>query len=259
MNENLNNIDHKQQEDSAINIDLRRLIQTWIYRWWAIALVAAIFAVGTFVYASVFVTKMYRSSVMIYVNNSRNSDSNDYVSSSNLTASKELVNTYITIINSESVLRRVIKEKDLNITTSRLRGMISASQVDETEIFKIYVSSSDPMQAYKVAHALGTVAPGVIEEYVTGSSAKMIDDAVIATSPYSPHPLRNAFVGAMVGGILVVAYLTLQQIFDTRVLTETDLESISELPILGKIPEFEHDMDSEENSKEKTAEGGDAQ
>ncbi len=256
MNENLNNNTNStnahKPADEAINIDIRRLIQTWIYRWWAIALVAAIFAVGTFVYSSVFVTKMYRSSVMIYVNNSRNSDSNDFVSSGNISASKELVGTYIKIINSDSVLRRVIKEKDLGLTTSQLRSMISASQVEDTELFMIYVSSSDPMKAYKVAHALGTVAPNVIEEYIVGSSAKMIDDAVIATNPYSPNPPRNAFVGAMIGAVLVIAYLTLQQIFDTRILTEADLENVSELPILGKIPEFIHETEAEEKKPEET-------
>ena len=222
----------------SIEVDLQKLLLSYLSKWWLILLCAALAAGTAFLYTKYYVTPMYRASVTIYVNNSRSSETVDYISGSNLSTSKQLVNTYVNIIQSDTVLEEVVFSSGLPMTPAQVRSVMSASQVDETELFKVHISHYDPEMAARIANAVADVAPAKIGEIVEGSSTKIIDYAKVPKSYYTPSYSRNMFVGAMIGTLLALAYTTVMYLLDVRIKDEEDLSQLFDYPVLGQIPVF---------------------
>ena len=232
MNEKNNN------GQDILQIDLWKLLQLYLKKWWVIALFALAAAAVSLFYTSNFITPLYRASVTIYVNNNINNENQEYVSGSDLSTSQKLVSTYTNMLTSDTVLEQVAEATGLDCSASSLRGMISAAQVDETEIFKVYVTNADPVEAATIANAIAQTAPDVIANFVEGSSTKIIDYAKVPTGRFTPSYKHNVMLGFGIGALLAVALLTLQSLLDVRIKEESDLVELFDIPVLGQIPDL---------------------
>lgn len=226
------------ESKDLLEIDLWKLLLLYLSRWRLILACGLVMAAAMLFYTANFITPLYRASVTVYVNSVKSNQQIDYISASNLATSQQLVNTYVNIIRSDTVLEKVVDSANLDCTAADIRGMMTAAQVDETELFTVYISNPDPRMAAKIANAVAEVAPGEIEEFVEGSSTKIIDYAKVPGSRYTPSYRRNTFLGGVVGCILAVAYVTLMYLLDVRLKTEEDLMQLFDLPMLGQIPAF---------------------
>lgn len=224
--------------EKANEIDLQELLFSYLHHWWVIVLSVLAFVGIMLAYTNLFVTPLYRASVTVYVNNSVNSANTEYIASADLTVSQKLVNTYVNIIKSDTVLQKVCDEKELPYTAAQLRRMITASQVNETELFDVYVSHADPEMAAKIANAIADVAPDEIANIVIGSSTKIIDYAKVPGAPYSPNYTRNAAIGLLIGFVVALLYLTVRYMLDVHINDAGDLEQMFEYPVLGQIPDI---------------------
>ena len=222
----------------GLEIDLQKLLLDYLNKWWLIALatVAAMLA-AAFVTAN-FITPMYRARVTVYVNNTASGQQIEYISNTNLATSQRLVNTYINIIESDTVLEKVAEASGMNVTADQIRRVMSAEQVDDTELFDVVITHKDPELAAQLANAVAEVAPGEIETFVEGSSTKIIDYAKVPKAPSSPSLKKNCVLGAMIGAVMALAYLTLKFLLDVRIKGEEDLNALFDVPVLAQIPAF---------------------
>lgn len=235
-----------------IEINLSEFFRTLLKRIWLIVLCAAICGTAVLVYTKNFVRPTYQASVTMYVNNNSGRE-NPYISSSDLAVALRLVATYVNIIQSDTVLEKVIQEADVQMSAPQLRGMISAKAIGETEMFQVTVTSFEPKQAAELANAIASVAPTEIASIIEGSSAKVIDHARIPSAPTSSGAGRKAMLGAIAGAAVVVLITLLQILMDVRINSEDDLTKISAIPVLGVIPALSVEP---RKSRRKKKEGG---
>jgi len=222
----------------GLEIDLQKLLLAYLRKWWLIVGVALVAGVVTLVVTMNFITPMYKADVTVYVNNVRGDQQVEYISSSNLATAQRLVNTYINIIESDTVLEKVAEASGLDITADDIRKIMSAEQLDETEVFVVTIKHPDPVQAAQIANALAEVAPAEIANIVEGSSTKIIDYAKVPAEPSSPSEFKNTVLGVLVGGVVAALYVTLRFLLDVRIKDEEDLNVLFELPVLAQIPAF---------------------
>lgn len=232
MKENMND------NRDTVEIDLWKLMGMYLSRWKMIAVATVIAAVAAFAYTALMVTPLYRTGVMIYVNNIESSQQIEYISAANLATSQQLVNTYKNIISSDTVLEEVAANLDMGYGAREIRAMMTTAQVDETEIFQVFITHPDPAVAAEIANTIAEVAPGRIAEFVEGSSTKIIDYAKVPESRYSPSYRKNVLVGAMLGLVAVLGYLTLGYLLDVRIRDDEDITEYFDQPLLGQIPAF---------------------
>ncbi len=223
----------------AEQIDLFKLLQAYLAHWKMLicALVIGAAVAGGWTY--MMVTPLYRANVTVYVNNIKSNQQIDYISAGNLATAQQLVATYVNIIKSDTVLEKVVREANLDCSAEQLRRMMTAAQVGETELFDVYITHPDPQMAARIANAIATVAPGEIEEFVEGSSTKIIDYAKVPEIRFSPSYRRNVALGGLVALIAVLGVLTLGFLLDVRVHDEQDLLEHFDYPVIGQIPSFE--------------------
>ncbi|MCD8022364.1 MAG: polysaccharide biosynthesis tyrosine autokinase [Lachnospiraceae bacterium] len=169
---------------------------------WIIILATLVLGGGAYAYSTFCITPLYQSSIKMYVNNSVNTADSTSITSSDITASQNLVDTYAVVLTSYPTLSAVIEQTGVSYSYEQLSAMISTSAIDETEVFRVTVTSSDAAEAAMLANAIADIAPEQIMEIVTGSSVKVVEYARIETSKSSPHRSRYALMGAMAGFVL---------------------------------------------------------
>ena len=221
-------------------IDLLKLASALLRRAWAIVLAAVICAAGALGYTSLFVTPLYKSTALMYVNSSAISVGSTKVSISQgeLNAAQSLVKTYIVILKTRSTLEEVIDQSGVDLTYEQLSGMISADSVNSTEVFGITVTSPDPQQAELLANTIAQILPDRIASIVEGSSARIVDHAVVPTGKASPNVKKNTLMGALAGAVLACAVIVVLELMDDKVQDPDELSKEFELPVLAAVPDL---------------------
>lgn len=234
-------MDNKVIENKEeIEIDLQQLFGALLKKAWLIGLLSVICAVLVFLGTFFLVAPKYQSSVMFYVNNSSLSlgDASVNITSSDISASRGLVKSYIVILETRETLTEVIDYAGVDRTYGEIRSMIEADSVDSTEIFKVIVTSTDPKEAEKIATAIAAVLPDRIDSIVDGTSSKVVEAAVVATNPSSPSYTKNAMIGFVFGLLAVSAIIILKEMFNVSVRNEEDIARSTTLPLLATVPDM---------------------
>lgn len=224
----------------VIEIDLGRLWRAVWKRIWLILVVSVLCSIITLVGTFYLVTPKYESSAMFYVNNNSLSvgDTSFSISQGDITAAKSLVDTYIVILNSRACLNDVIDYAGIDLSYSELKDMISASSVNDTEVFEIVVTSTNPEEAEQIANAIAYILPKRISSIVEGTSANIVDYAVVAASPSSPSYPQNAVVGFLIGFVVSVIVIIIRELFDVTIRKQEDIGRSCEYPVLASVPDM---------------------
>ena len=232
--------DTRNEQDDVQEIDLQRLMSALLHKSWLIAIIAILCAVLTFVGTFYFITPQYQSSALFYVNNSSLSvgDASFSISSGDISAAKTLVDSYIVILNSRTTLNDVIDYAGVNRTTEELNKMLSASAINGTEIFEVVATSPNPKEAERIANAVAYILPKRISSIIEGTSAQIVDTAIVASRPSSPNYAKNTFLGLILGLLGSIGVITVRFILDITIRTEDDINQISKVPILAAVPDM---------------------
>lgn len=242
----------RKQEDT---IDLLKLCKVLLNKAWLLIIVALLFAIVSFVVTKNMIKPEYQATSKLYVFNKSDVGTSGAVSSSDISTSKILVNTYIVVLQSDSVLGQVVdtiseyqgKEGFEYLgtepyTTGQLRQMISAGSINSTESFSVTVTAHDPYQAKFINDAILYFLPDEIIRVVKAGAVEIIDKASIPTKPSSPSIMKNTVLGGFVGGVLTAAIIVVMSLFDNLVHTEEDLQSeFPDINVIGVIPDYKSD------------------
>lgn len=231
-------MDERMMERSeGAEIDFQRLFNAIWSKKWLIAITAVTLAVVTFLFTLFFITPQYESSAMFYVNNSA-SIGGVSISLSDLSAAKDLVDSYIVILQTKESLDAVIDYSGVNIEYEDLLKIMDAGAVNATQIFKVTVTHPDPATAEALADAIAYVLPKRISTIIEGTSAKIVDSAILPSEPASPSYTINTVLGFVIGLVLMASIVALREVFDVTVRTEDDVMLVSKLPVLASVPDM---------------------
>lgn len=227
--------------NKELEIDLRELAVVLLRRWAVIVLVALMMGAAFFGYTFLMVDPLYKANVLMYVNNSDISlgTTSFSISNTSLTAAQRLVDTYVVILKSRRSLNAVIEEAGLDYTYEQLSAMVTASAVEETEVFQVVVTSKNAAEAELIANTIAAVLPEKISDIVAGSDVRIVDYAVIPSHRSSPSYTRTTVLGVLVGGVLAAAVVILSHLMDENIRSEDYLtQNFPDIPLLAVIPDM---------------------
>ena len=223
-----------------VELGLQDLLKFLAKRIWIILLCGLLLGSSMLLYSTSVLKPEYEASVSIYVNNASGQDGGR-ISSSDLQAAMRLVATYINIIQSDTVLDKVIETCGVNLDANQLRNMISAKSIGDTEMFRVTVRSHKPQMSMDLANVIAQIAPGVINQFIVGSTTQVIDWAKLPKEPCGPNYTLNTVLGVMIGFALAVMGLVIYMLVDTRIKSEEDINKICKIPVMGVIPNLATD------------------
>lgn len=219
-------------------IDLLHIFKALWRRAWAIVLAGLVAAGIGFSVASFGIAPKYSSSIMLYVNNNSISlgGTSLSISASELSAAQALVDTYIVLLQNRTALEMVIDNAGVDYTYGQVWGMIEASPVNETEVFRVTVTCEDPYDAAKIANSIAEVLPGRVSEIIEGSAMKVVDSAIVNPNKVSPSITNYTAVGFLLGVVLAVAVIVIMAMLDDTIHDEDYILRTYDYPILAKVP-----------------------
>ncbi|MCR5138358.1 MAG: hypothetical protein K6C12_14925 [Oscillospiraceae bacterium] len=228
-----------KREDDEEYIDLGQVIRVLWKHVVLILLVGILFAALLFSYARFFVTPKYEANALFYVNNSSISLSSAVrISTGELSAASDLVETYLAILQSRSNMEQVLEQSKVDYTYQELRKMIDAKAVNSTGLFEVIVTSENPEEARAIANTIAAILPDKISDIVANSSVELVDYAVTPHERVSPSYIKYAAVGLLLGMVLCSGIVVLIDFMDDIIHDEDYLLQNYQYPVLATIPDL---------------------
>lgn len=225
-------------EHDEVTIDLVPVFKAIGKKLWLVILIAILTAISSFLINTYLVTPTYRSGFSLYVNNRSHTSSTDALSSGDISASKQLVQTYSSIITSRPVIEKALDKSSLNYKYEYLKNgkLITTETVPGTEIIKVYVELESAKDAKKLSESIAKVAPKFISNIVVGSSMKIIEEPLLPEKQFTPNIKKQTLLWGVVGALLMMVLIAIQEIYDKRIKSEASLEMKYDIPVIGTIP-----------------------
>ncbi len=229
-----NQTDHTEE----MEIDLLHLAKVLWKKVWVIIISIVLCGALTLSYAVFLITPEYKSSAMMYVNNSSISLASTSISLTDLNAAKSLLEVYVIILSSRTTLEAVIETAQLDYTYEELSKMVKADAVNNTEVFEVVATSDDPAEAKLIVDTITEILPDRIANILDGSSVRVVDRAVRSDIRTSPSYTKYTAIGMVLGAVLSCAVIILIDLLNTTVRNEEYLLERYDLPILSVIPDM---------------------
>ena len=221
-----------------MEISINSIIRILLGKIWVIIIAAVLGMALLFAYTFFLVDPLYKSTAQMYVYNSANAGDKTSVTTSDLNAAKQLVDTYIVILKSKSVTEPVaekLKDKYPNLTANKIESYFAGASLNSTECFEISVTTNDPEMSYDIMEAIVEVAPGRIKEVIPAGQASIIEPPQ-APSGSSWPIVRNTVIGFLIGAVIASGIVILLSFLDTLIYTREELSERYNLPVIGAIP-----------------------
>jgi len=193
------------------------------------------------VYTFSVVTPKYtaNSSIIVQVD----VDSTGTNEQSAIVIANNLIGTYKEFILSNKVLSSVIddiEELD-NVSINQLKSSISVSTTSQILIIHISVVNSSPELAQEIANTLINnsieIANDPESPYVLlQNKLKVLDDALLPTSPSSPNKTLNVIISVILGGIVALGVVFMKEFFNNKFKSVEELERYLNVKSIASVP-----------------------
>jgi len=186
---------------------------------------------------SYFVIKpVYKSDISVIIGKNDKDNSLQKQNYTDIMMYQQMVKTYSELAKSRKVAEDVISKLELNMNPASLLSMVTVSPKGNTEFLNIAVKSKEPEQAMKIANQLAKSLKEVSASVYGSDNVKLLDDALLPTSPDNPKPKLNMIIALFIGLMVSVGIVFLLEYMDNTIKTQEDVEKLLGLPVIGTIP-----------------------
>ena len=235
------------------NITIQRILGILLHRIRFIIIVSLTAGLITFLYTSFFITPIYSTSTMIFVQNysksnpktsqtgdteaTQSAGSSDANSSNNEQAQKIFNSDISGSANLAKITVTLFQNSD-EITALYDGCSVAISAVDGTFYITITVSGADPEKCANVANQIADTCDTVFHKNFMYGQLGVIRTAKTPGAPGSPDKMKNTLIGFAVGLVAACLISILLELIDTTIKAEEDLSEIYKIPVFAEIPDF---------------------
>ena len=175
----------------------------------------------------------YKSDVNVII---VNKDKQTTSLQSDLAANQKLAATYRELVGSRRILNQVIDNLDLNYSIGQLQQMISVENVNDTEIIKITVSSSEPKEAKVIANETAKIFQDEVKDIYNLENVSIVDKAILAKEPYNINIVKESVIYIALGMVLSCGVIFVIYYFDNTIKSIDQVEKRLGVPVIGAVP-----------------------
>lgn len=201
-----------------MNIDKISIMRV-VRRWWWLLLVGPLIGGGVAYFVSKSQPPMYRATSTLWVQTGTDANGFD---PAEIEANTQLAGTLRHFVTVESNLAPVIGDLQLDLSVSDLRKKLAVSVEGGTPLIDIAVEDPLPDRAAAIADAVANQFVGAVDQFgLTSATIPSDGDATTTTAhtvvvpaevpqePFAPRTSLLAFVGALLGLVIVAGVLLL--------------------------------------------------
>ena len=157
----------------------------------------------------------------------------------------QMIATYKQLITTGSAIADathdvMVKDYSFKGTAKDIQSMLQVVQEQNSQMFSIKATTTDPYIAQGVAITVAEVFKKEVKGLLPSvDGVAIISDAPLNLTPVSPNNKLNLLIGAVLGVLLGIGIAFLLELLDTTVKTERFVEDTLDLPILGRVSQMD--------------------
>lgn len=231
-NRAINQVNTMDNEEDVIDLmDLFYVLKGHLV---SIILVTILAGILGFFGTKFLVKPTYESTAKIYVVSASN---NSVVNLSDLQIGSQLTSDYEELFVSRPVLQDVIDNLSLDYTTKQLANMIDVTNISDTRILAITVTTTDANLSSEIANELVNQGVQHLPEVMETEAPNVVEAAIPATEKAGPSLTKNAAIAALVGMLAMCAIYIVKYLMNDTLVTPDDVEKYLGFQPLASIPE----------------------
>ena len=219
-----------------VELNIMQILLALLRKCWIIVLSAAICGGAVYYVSANWITPRYESTVVFYVDN-KSFAADNRLSSSDLYASENLIDTYVVILNSGTTMDEILDHAGTNLTREDVQDMLTVRIIRETVLFQVTVNGTDPSVVGKISGSVAQVLPARINSVISGAGIRVADEGIEPTSPATPNVKRNLVSAVLFGCVFGASLIVLHMMFDTLIRKESDVPVDWNVQVLASVPE----------------------
>lgn len=161
-----------------------------------------------------------------------------------------LLEPYISLIESNKVVKKVIDNLNVDMTEDELKNMLTVSE-ENTAMLSITVVSENAEFAAKVANEIANVFMEESHEIFNITNVNIIDVAEVEENPYNVNHIKDLVIFMLLGAFVSCGLILLIYMLDTTIKEEEDIEQELKLPVLGVIPAYTRKLEESDEKDDK--------
>lgn len=237
------------------NITVQKIIGILLHRIKFILITTVIAGLLVFLYTHFFITPMYSTSTMIFIQNynkstaSANTDDTDAdktdkksdtgTNQSNNETAKKI---FYSDISSSSALAKIcvtLFQNSDQVTSVYDGCKVEFTVEPETFYITIKTTGADPQKCANVANQVADQCATVFHEWLAYGQIGTIRKATVPGKPFSPNTMQNTGIGLAIGFLAACIIAILLELIDTTIRSDEDLSELYGIPVFAEIPDFE--------------------
>ena len=189
-----------------------------------------------------FTDDTYTSSLILQIE--KLPDDDKKTSTTELSFARNALPTIKYCLATEDFLDQIIDvlpavESEDAVSYKALKSMVALSVIEDTELLRIDVTSSDEVFAFSVAKAYSEIVPGFVMEMYKQNIEVELRNSPRAATVNSRGTVKNAIVGFIGGALLAAVMVFVVSMLDVTVHDRKKIEENFDLPVLGVIPKVD--------------------
>ena len=221
-------------------LDLKELFSIFWHKKAQIILIILIFIVLGIIYTIGFTTPMYSSETTLLLAGAEKGEgqegSTNSITTTEISINSNLISTYRELVRSDNVLGEVISNLGIDISIPNLRNNVSVTAVQDTDVIKITVTTTNAEYSASIANETAKVFTEKIAEFYNMNNVHVVDEAKVSTAPSNINHQRDVLIFAFIGIVVAIIYVLIANMLDTTIKTAEEIEKYFKVPVLASIP-----------------------
>lgn len=219
-------------------MDLRTYVTILTKNWLRIAL-ATVATVGVSLLIYSQTPPTYAATVQFYVSTPLPDGSNAQSAGQ---FAQNRVNSYVEIMSSEELAKRIISATGVQLTPAQVASRIRASADVSTVLMTATVADTNRERAGVIARGVALTFGRLVDDLDNQGRTEalvvinIVSGPTVGERPIAPELRFYLLVGILLGLVGSAAYAVLREVLDTSIRTSAEAQRVTGLPVLGSIP-----------------------
>ena len=193
-------------------------------------------AIAAGAWSFLLVDPTYDATAKMYIVSASN---NSIVDLTDLNIGTSLTTDYEALLTCDPVTEQVISDLNLDCTPQELLQMVTITNPADTRVLEITARTTSPRLSKDLANTFMDVSIEYLPETMSTNPPNVAQRAKVHDEKSGPSNSRNTLLGALVGLIIALGWLTIRYMSDDTIHSADEFETYFGIVPLATIPEGE--------------------